>query len=89
MRVARSMPGASYGHGCSRRRQATLGYVVVQSDGQWLRSIHLVVKELSDPTVIDPSGVVDVGSATWCYRVFSNALLVIEGMTVSMQLSDS
>ena len=66
-----------------------LCYVVVQSDVQWLRSIHLVVKELSDPAVIDPSGVVDVGSATWCYRVFSNALLVIEGMTVSMQLSDS
>ena len=62
-----------------------LCFVVVQSSVQWLRSIHLVVTELSEPVVTTP-GPTKALSPTWCYRVFSNALSVIEGMTVSLHI---
>lgn len=60
-----------------------LCFVVVQSTVQWLRSIHLILTELSDPAVTAP-GPTKAESPTWCYRVFSNALSEIEGMTVSL-----
>jgi hypothetical protein len=62
-----------------------LCYVIVQSSVESLRSIHLVVSELSDPVTVQP-GPTTENSATWCYRVFSNALSVIEGMTVSLSM---
>ena len=64
-----------------------LCFVVVQSSVQWLRSIHLVVTELSEPVVTTP-GPTKALSPTWCYRVFSNALSVIEGMTVSLHFCE-
>ena len=65
-----------------------LCFVVVQSTVQWLRSIHLVVTELSEPVVTTP-GPTKAGSPTWCYRVFSNSLSEIEGMTVSLHRNGS
>lgn len=65
-----------------------LCFVVVQSSVQWLRSIHLVITELSEPIVTTP-GPTTAGTPTWCYRVFSNSLSEIEGMTVSLHRNDS
>ena len=62
-----------------------LCFVIVQSAVESLRSTHLVVSELSDPVTVQP-GPTTVDTATWCYRVFSNALSVIEGMTVSLSM---
>ncbi len=65
-----------------------LCFVVVQSSVQWLRSIHLIVTELSEPVVTTP-GPTTAGTPTWCYRVFSNSLSEIEGMTVSLHRTGS
>ncbi len=65
-----------------------LCFVVVQSSVQWLRSVHLIVTELSEPVVTTP-GPTMAGTPTWCYRVFSNSLSEIEGMTVSLHRNGS
>lgn len=64
-----------------------LCYVIVQSSAEELRSIHLVIKELSPPVVVEQGPTIE-GSSTWCYRVFSNAMSVIEGMTVSLSMDN-
>jgi hypothetical protein len=64
-----------------------LCFVIVQSSVESLRSTHLVVSELSDPVSVEP-GPTTENTATWCYRVFSNALSVIEGMTVSLSMDN-
>ena len=57
-------------------------YVIVQSSVDELRSIHLVIAELSPADVVE-AGPTAEGSSTWCYRLFSHAMSVIEGMTVA------
>eukprot|EP01052_Picozoa_sp_SAG31_P029241 SAG31_NODE_2890_length_4946_cov_19.418816_4_plen_497_part_00 len=65
-----------------------LCFVIVQSSVEELRSIHLVMTELSPSSVVEPGTQTFHGSTTWCYRVFSNAMSVIEGMSVSLGMDN-